>query len=218
MPLLKDTDLEEVREILLEMKSPVKLVHFTQEEGLQYGRETRQLLEELAAVSSQISLEVYDFQKDTEKVREYGIEQVPATVIRNGKDYGIRFYGLPAGYEFSTLMDAIVVVSKGDSGLRPESRERLAQLAKPLHLQVFTTPTCPYCPPAVRMAYQFAMESDLVRADGIEATEFPDLAQRFHVMAVPRTIINGHAHVEGTLPENFFLDAVLKAMEGEDAG
>ncbi len=217
MPLLKETDLEEVHEILLEMKSPVKLVHFTQEEGLQYGRETRQLLEELAAISSQISLEVYDFQKDTEKVREYRIEQVPATVIRNGKDFGIRFYGLPAGYEFSTLMDAIVVVSKGDSGLRPESRERLAQLTKPLHLQVFTTPTCPYCPPAVRMAYQFAIESELVRADGIEATEFPDLAQRFHVMAVPRTIINGRAHVEGTLPENFFLDAVLKSLEGEDA-
>ena len=63
--------------------------------------------------------------------------------------------------------------------MRPETRERLAQLTEPLHLQVFTTPTCPYCPPAVRMAYQFAVESDLIRADGIEATEFPDLAERF---------------------------------------
>jgi glutaredoxin-like protein len=218
MPLLRESDLEEVREILREMKNPVKLLHFTREEGLQYGRETRELLQELAAVSSQIALEVYDFEKDTEKVREYGIEQLPATVIRNGKDYGIRFYGLPAGYEFSTLMDAIVVVSKGDSGLKPESREKLAQLKQPLHLQVFTTPTCPYCPPAVRMAYQFAMESDLIRADGIEATEFPELAQKFQVMAVPRTIINGKEHVEGTLPEHFFLDAVLKSLKGEDGG
>jgi len=65
----------------------------------------------------------------------------------------------------------------------------------------------------VRLAYQFAMESDLVRADGIEATEFPDLAERFRVFTVPRTIINGEAQVEGALPEGLFLDAILKTLE-----
>ena len=65
----------------------------------------------------------------------------------------------------------------------------------------------------MRLAYQFAMESDLVRADGIEATEFPDLAERFRVFAVPRTIINEGAYVEGSLPEGFFLDAILKTLE-----
>ena len=63
------------------------------------------------------------------------------------------------------------------------------------------------------LAYQFAMESDLVRADGIEATEFPDLADSFRVFAVPRTIINGEAHVEGSLPEGYFLDAILRTLE-----
>jgi glutaredoxin-like protein len=213
MGLLQDSDVREIRERLAELIQPVKLVHFTQERNLEYGAEARQLLEELTQISAKISLETFDFQRDKEKVAEYAIDNVPATVIRNGKDYGIRFYGLPAGYEFSALIDAIVAVSKGDSGLRPETRERLAKLTAPLHLQVFTTPTCPYCPPAVRMAYQFAMESDLVRADGIEATEFPDLAERFQVMAVPRTVINGDGHVEGTLPENFFLDAILKAIK-----
>ncbi len=65
----------------------------------------------------------------------------------------------------------------------------------------------------MRLAYQFAMESDLVRADGIEATEFPDLAERFRVFAVPRTIVNGKAHVEGALPEGLFLDAILRAVD-----
>ena len=65
----------------------------------------------------------------------------------------------------------------------------------------------------MRLAYQFAMESDLVRADGIEASEFPDLAERFRVFAVPRTIINEAAHIEGSLPERFFLDAILKTLE-----
>ena len=69
------------------------------------------------------------------------MDKVPATAVRDGKDYGIRFYGLPAGYEFSTLLDAIVEVSKGDSRLRPESREKLAKIAQPVHLEVFVTPT-----------------------------------------------------------------------------
>ncbi|MDR3674607.1 MAG: hypothetical protein P4N24_03900 [Acidobacteriota bacterium] len=141
MGLLCDADVAEVRERLEEMANPVKLVHFTQEQNLEYGREARQLLEELAQINDKISLEAYDFLIDKEKVAEYAIDKVPATVIRNGTDYGIRFYGLPAGYEFAALLDAIVAVSKGDSGLKPESREKLAQLSKPLHLQVFTTPT-----------------------------------------------------------------------------
>ena len=217
MGLLQDSDLAEIRERFAELTNPVKLVHFTQKANLQYGPEARQLLEELTQISSMVSLETYDFQNDKEKVAEYAIDNVPATVIRNGKDYGIRFYGLPAGFEFSALIDAILVVSKGDSGLRPETREKLAHLTQPVHLQVFTTPTCPYCPPAVKMAYQFAIESDLVRADGIEATEFPDRAERYHVLAVPKTIVNGDAHVEGTLPENFFLDAILKTLEPQEA-
>jgi alkyl hydroperoxide reductase subunit AhpF len=108
MGLLRDTDVAEVRERLKEMTNPVKLVHFTQELNLEYGREARQLLEELAQVSGKLSLETYDFLLDKEKVTEYAVDKVPATVIRNGKDYGIRFFGLPAGYEFAALIDAIL--------------------------------------------------------------------------------------------------------------
>ena len=67
----------------------------------------------------------------------------------------------------------------------------------------------------MRLAYQFALESDLVRADGIEATEFPDLAERFRVFAVPRTVINEGAYIEGSLPEDNYLDAILKTLEPE---
>jgi len=141
MGLLRDTDVAEIRERLAVMVNPVKLIHFTQELNLEYGREARQLLEELTQISDKLSLETYNFLVDKEKAAEYVVDKVPATVIRNGKDYGIRFFGLPAGYEFAVLLDAILAVSQGDSGLQPESREKLAQLSKPLHLQVFTTPT-----------------------------------------------------------------------------
>ncbi|MBZ5515954.1 MAG: glutaredoxin, partial [Acidobacteriia bacterium] len=82
-----------------------------------------------------------NFLLDKERVAEYGVDKVPATIIRNGKDYGIKFYGIPAGYEFSTLLDTILSVSKGDSGLEPESREKLAAVTQPIQLEVFVTPT-----------------------------------------------------------------------------
>ena len=141
MGLISDADAQEIREQLSEMASPVRLIHFTQELNLEYGREAKQLVEELAGFSDKLSAEVYNYLLDTDRVAEYGIDKVPATVIRNGKDYGIRFYGIPAGYEFSTILDTIVAVSKGDSGLKPESREKLAAITEPMHLEVFVTPT-----------------------------------------------------------------------------
>ncbi len=139
--LIRDDDALEIRERLKGLTNPVKLVHFTQELNLEYGREARQLLEELVALSDKLSLEVYNFLLDKAKASEYAVDKVPATAVRNGKDYGIRFYGLPAGYEFATLLDAIVSVSQGDSGLKAENKEKLAQVGQPVHLQVFVTPT-----------------------------------------------------------------------------
>lgn len=141
MGLLRDEDVVEIRRRLGEMATPVKIIHFTQELNLEYGRETRQVLEELSGLSDKLSLDVYDFILDKEKVSEYGVDKVPATVISNGRDYGIRYYGMPAGYEFSTMLDAILDVSKGESGLEAESKEKLARLSQPLHLEVFVTPT-----------------------------------------------------------------------------
>ena len=141
MGLIQDGDAAEIRQRLQQMVSPVKLTHFTQELNLELGAETLQLVKELTALSDKLSLEVFNFLLDKEKVTEYRVDKVPATVIHNGKDYRIRFYGLPAGYEFSTLLDAILAISSGDSGLLATSRNKLAQLRKPLHLEVFVTPT-----------------------------------------------------------------------------
>ncbi|MFB3923031.1 MAG: hypothetical protein ACE145_15005 [Terriglobia bacterium] len=141
MAIIRDDDAAEIRERLAGMVEPVKLVHFTQELNLEYGRETKLLLEEVAALSDKLTLEVHNFLIDKEKVAEYGVDKVPATVVRNGKDFGIRFYGIPAGYEFSTFLDAILSVSRSDSGLSPQSREKLTAVTQPVHLEVFVTPT-----------------------------------------------------------------------------
>jgi glutaredoxin-like protein len=141
MGIIGDDDIREIRDRLAGMVNPVRLIHFTQELNLEYGREAQQLLKEVAAVSDKLSLEVYNYLLDKEKVAEYGVDKVPATVIRNGKGYGLRYFGLPAGYEFSALLDAILSVSQGSSGLKEETRQKLRQLTQPLHLQVFVTPT-----------------------------------------------------------------------------
>lgn len=141
MGLIGDEDAVEIRQRLQAMVEPVKLVHFTQELNLEYGREARQLMDELAALSDKLTVEVCNFLLEKERANAYGIDKVPATVVRNGKDYGIRFYGLPAGYEFTTLLDAIVDVSRGDSGLPEESKAKLRAITQPLHLEVFVTPT-----------------------------------------------------------------------------
>jgi len=141
MGLIQDEDAVEIRQRLQQMVGPVKLIHFTQELNLELGPETLQLVKELTALSDKLSLQVCNFLLDTQQTAQYGVDKVPATVIRNDKDYGIRFYGLPAGYEFSTLLNAILAVSKGDSGLQASSRNKLAQMSKPLHLEVFVTPT-----------------------------------------------------------------------------
>lgn len=141
MGLIGDEDAVEIRERLKEMLNPVKLVHFTQELNIEYGREAKELVEELAALSAKISVEVYNFLLDKEKAAEYGVDKVPATIVRNGKDYGIRFYGLPAGYEFTNLLDAVLAVSAGDSGLSEQTREKLRGITQPVRLEVFVTPT-----------------------------------------------------------------------------
>ena len=141
MGLMSEEVAAEVRQQLKAMVDPVRLVHFTQELSLEYGREARELLEEVAALSDKLSVEVFNFLLDRERVQEFGVDKVPATVVCGAKDYGIRFYGLPAGYEFSNLLDDIVSVSKRDSGLSESSREKLAQVTEPVHLQVFVTPT-----------------------------------------------------------------------------
>ncbi len=211
--MIPERDKPKVRERLSRMDKPVTLVYFTQENECLYCRETRELLEDLAELSEHIQLDVYDFVADAEKAREYGVTKIPAIVLLGDKDQGIRYFGVPAGYEFAGLLEDLVMVSNRDSGLSKTSRARLKALDHPIHLQVFVTPTCPYCPGVVRLAHQFAVESDHVTADMVEATEFPELSNRYRVMGVPQTVVNEIPAVEGMLGEDEFLDAVLTAME-----
>ena len=141
MPLLDEGTQGQVRQLLEELKNPVKLIAFTQEFECEYCRENRGLVQELADLSDKIGAEVYDFAADQEAVQRYRVDKIPAIVVEGEKDHGVRFYGVPFGYEFVSLLEAIKSVSAGDSELAPASRHALAELDEPLHLQVFVTLT-----------------------------------------------------------------------------
>lgn len=209
----KDTQ-DQVRNLLSAVRSPVTIHMFTQDFECGYCKETRQIAEEVAELSDQLTLHVHDFLKEKELAESMGIDKIPALAINgeNDRDYGIRFYGIPSGYEFTSLLEAILAVGTGEVDLDPATLEFLESLETPLHLQVFVTPTCPYCPQAVVLAHRLAMASDKVRADMIEVTEFPHLGQRYSVMGVPRTVINEDTYIEGAAPEFMLLEKVRAAV------
>jgi len=211
MALLKPADQKTLRDRFAALDKDVNLVMFTQTLECQYCEETRMLIEEIASLSDKLSVEIHNFVTDKDKVEEYQIDKIPAVAIVGDKDYGIRFYGIPAGYELMSLIEGIEDVSQGDSGLNAASREMIAQIDTPTRIQVFVTPTCPYCPGAVRMAHKLAMENENIIADMVEAIEFPYLAQKYGVQGVPKTVVNADVDFVGALPEATFVQEVLKS-------
>jgi len=141
MAMLDDNIRNELERRFKGIEHPVRIINFTQTMECQFCEQTRQLLEELASTSDKVTLDVFNFQTDKEVAQKYSIDKIPATVIEGQKDYGIRFYGIPSGYEFGNLIDAVERVGAGDSGLDEHTRERLGTLTEPVHLQVFVTPT-----------------------------------------------------------------------------
>jgi glutaredoxin-like protein len=212
--MLREEDKLSIKKRLEGLPNPVRLVYFTQQiaGACQYCLEGEMLLKEVTSLSPNLSLEIVNFVTDQDKVSQFGIDKIPATAIVGKEDYGIRFYGIPAGYEFASFLDTIIRVGQGQSGIPGIQVFPIKAIAKPVHIQVFVTPTCPYCTRAAATAYQFAMENPLIRADVIEVTEFPYLGQKYNVSGVPKVVINEKHSFEGALPEAQFLEQIQAAV------
>lgn len=219
MPMIRAQDRAMLAQLFaVELAVPVSLIIFTRRPSpiiipgrdvCELCEQTEQLVKEVAELSDKLNTEVYDFTENEENAEAYGVDKIPAVVLIGAKDYGIRFYGIPLGYEFVSLVDAIIDVSRGSTDLGAQIKEQLQTLNNDVHIQVFTTPACPYCSQAVRTAHQMAVESDRVRADAIEITEFPHLIDRYRVRSVPKVILNEMRTFVGALPPEAFLAHVL---------
>lgn len=144
--LLNDKIAQQVREAFWQMKEPVEVLLFSQKNGCKTCQDTRQLVEEVVDLSEKLSLVEYDLEKDKAIASKYKVDKAPTLVItgREGDrviDYGIHVAGIPAGHEFSVLIQDLILVSGRDSGLSLKTREFLKILNKPVNLQVFVTPT-----------------------------------------------------------------------------
>ena len=217
---LDDKIIKQVEEAFAEIQEPVQVLYFGTQHNCETCADTQRLLEEVTSTSDKIMLSVYDIREDREIAEKFNVTNAPGIVIAakddtDVKNLGVQFSGIPAGYEFSTLVNDILAVSRRDSGLNEKTREFLKHLDQPLHLQVFVTPSCPYCPRAVLLAHQMAMENpQMIRAEGVEATEFPELADRFNVRGVPQTVINaGAGIVVGAVPEQNLLAEIMRALQ-----
>ncbi len=221
-PALAREDRENLTRILRDrMVDPVQLTFFGQKAAAGEApvpvcdecREAGRLLEEFASLSDKLSLVALDYRTDLAAAEELGVVRIPATLVGTPGQEGprIRFFGVPAGYEFGALLDDVLAVSTGVSRLSAETLAAMAAVSRPVHLEVLTTPTCPRCPDVVRLAHSFALASPFVTADMIAVSDFPEVARAHNVLSVPQMVVDGALLGAGPLDEGRLLAAVLSA-------
>lgn len=182
--------------------------------------QTEQLMEELSALSPKLHLETIDFYQHPQVARDWRVTRIPAILLGDNGSSRVKFYGIPMGHELATIVDDIKTISRGVSPLSMETRKKLRQVNRPVHIQVFVTPSCGLCPGQARLAHAFALDCPHITADVIEIQEFPRLAQTYDVRSVPLTVINESIRFTGAVPEGGLLEKVLEAgvtrTEGND--
>jgi glutaredoxin-like protein len=225
MPMISPEDQQTLQQLFEELEGDVTITNFTERESLliipgqecDYCKETRELLEEVTALSEKLHLETKDVVRDKRAADSLGVTRIPAFVLQGRAKGAVRYFGIPAGYEFSTLIEDLIDVSKGTTNLSDTTREILATVDQDLHIQVFVTPTCPYCPRAARLAHKLAIENEHITADVVEVSEFIDMAQRYRVQGVPKTVVNERIELVGAVPESRFMQQVFEALDKEGA-
>ena len=216
MSLLSDRDRQTVQSHLAGLTHDVTLLFFTQTIAApETALIARQVVDEVAGLSDRVSVEEVNLILDREKSAQYGIDRIPAIVLlRDGADTRMRFLGAPAGYEFSSLIESIILAGTDDSGLTEESKQLIAEKATaPIDIKVFVTPTCPHCPRAVTLAHRMAVESPNISATCVEATEFHDLSRQYRVTGVPKTVASGGAEILGAVPEEDFVKGIFEGRQ-----
>ena len=193
------------------LQHAVRLALYTRAADCDTCADTRAIVDEVAGLSPFISVERHDLDAATPPV---GVGHAPAILVLREEggafvDHGVRLVGAPIEHELTSLADAILAVGTGDAGLSPQGQARLAALDRPVHIQVFSTPTCVYCPRAVALAHRLALASPHVTATAYSVIEFPDLIRRYRVTGVPKIVMDTGVELLGAQPEDAMIDAVL---------
>jgi len=221
MGILKKKDQAQIKDRLAEeMKDTVKIILFLTEDESKchYCNLTKEVLQEVATLSGgKLEVEEHMYEQDKELAEKYGIEYLPGFVIldKDSKNYNVIFHGAPFGHEFATLLEDIIVISNGaNPPVSQEVIEKVKAINKPVKIQAFVTPTCPYCPKAVLTAHFFSMiNPEFITGEMVEASELPELSAKYGVSSVPQMVINDGANsFVGAFPEKEYLEEVMKVL------
>ena len=217
MPVEYDESLiQELREMFRALESEVKIYFFTDPAAeCVYCGDTEQILE-LVKTASGGKIKILKLTKDSEEAKKFNIDMFPALLIHGKDEWNIRYFGIPAGYEFGAFVEDIIDASRGRPQISPNLKDILLKyVTKPTRIMIFVTPTCPYCPLAVRAVHRFAMVNKNIYGDMVEALEFQELADKYAVFAVPKNVIQiegeDKLEFEGAAPDPYFVAKILEA-------
>jgi len=208
----------------VELTSRVRIDYFTQKPSsifipgrseCAYCEDVRVLMEEIASLSERITLTTHDVDQELAVAKGFGVDKVPGIVIRGQTNRPIRYFGVPAGTGFPGFIDNLLDAARGTVTLQPATTKQLRKLKSDVHLQVLTTPTCPYSPLVARTAAKMALSNVHIKLDVVEVGEFPQMAQRYGVRATPTTIVNDEAALPGAMDEALLLENIFRMVEGK---
>jgi glutaredoxin-like protein len=220
---LDDNMKEQVQEMFDFLINDVTAHLFVADHQCLYCNDTKALIEQVAELSDKITVVEHKGPSkrqgespaaaSLESTDEFGVRFTPAIVVHGLEKYKVRFYGIPAGHEFGALIGTIVDASTGTPSLPPDIAEDIQAMDKPIHIQVFTTPQCVYCPTMVRLAHSASILNPLIQSDMIESLEFQELAAKYEVFGVPKTILNETIILDGMAPPELFVEKLYDAVE-----
>jgi len=208
----------------VELTSRVRIDYFTQKPSsifipgrsdCAYCEDVRVLMEEIASLSERITLTTHDVDQELAVAKGFGVDKVPGIVIRGQTNRPIRYFGVPAGTGFPGFIETLLDAARGTVTLQPATTKQLRKLKSDVHLQVLTTPTCPYSPLVARIAAKMALSNVHIKLDVVEVGEFPQMAQRYGVRATPTTIVNDEAALPGAMDEALLLENIFRIVEGK---
>ncbi len=210
---MDDATRAQVIEMFEQLTNDVTIHLFTADHDCLYCNDTRDMAEMVAEVSDKVKVEEHKGSLASGIAKELGVEHTPAMVLHGKEPYKVKFYGIPAGHEFTALIGGIVDVSAGVAPLPPDVIEDIKSIDKPIRIRVFVTPQCPYCAGMTRLAHQAAIINPLITGEMFESLEFQEEATRFEVFGVPKTIFNETVTVDGLTPPEMFVEKLFEAID-----
>jgi glutaredoxin-like protein len=210
---MDDATREQVVEMFSELVDDVTLHLFIEESNCLYCNDVKDMVDQVAELSDKVTVSEHKGPLDEADAKEMGIERTPAIVLHGKKPFNIKFYGIPAGHEFGALIGSIIDVSSGTAPLPADVIEDIASIDKPIHIKVFVTPQCPYCPNMTRLANQAAIINPLISSEMIESLEFQEETAKYGVFGVPKTILNETTTIDGLSPIQMFVEKLFEVID-----